>query len=154
MGKVTPFLMFNDQLEAAMKFYTTTFPDSKVLNVSRAGKNGPVAMAEFIVGGQHIMAYNGGPHFSFSPGVSMFVMCEDQKEVDTYWNKILKAGGKEQMCGWISDPFGLSWQIIPKQLMQLRADKDPKKAKAVIDAMLQMVKIDVKALETAHREGK
>ena len=154
MTKVTPFLMFNDQLEPAIEFYTSTFPDSKVQNVRRAGKNGPVQSAEFIVGGQQFLAYNGGPHFTFSAGVSMFVDCKDQKEVDAYWNKILKAGGKEQMCGWISDPFGLSWQIIPRRLMELMNDKDAKKAKAVTDAMLKMIKIDVKGLEKAHSTAK
>ena len=151
MRKVTPFLMFNDQLEAAIKFYTSTFPDSKVKNVERAGKDGPVMSAEFIVCGQHFMGYNGGPHFSFSEGVSFFVDCENQREVDRYWNRILKAGGTEQMCGWIRDPFGLSWQIIPRRLMELMSDRDPRKAKAVADAMLKMVKINVVGLERAYK---
>lgn len=151
MSKVTPFLMFDDQLEAAIDFYTSTFPDSKVKNLARAGKDGPVVSAEFVVGGQAFMGFNGGPHFSFSEGVSFFVECEDQREVNKYWNRILKAGGTEQMCGWIKDPFGLSWQIIPRRLMELMNDKNPRKAQAVTDAMLKMVKIDVASLEKAYR---
>ena len=150
MSKVTPFLMFDDQLEAAIDFYTSTFPNSEVKNVARAGKDGPVLSAEFIVGGQAFMGYNGGPHFSFSEGVSFFVDCKDQKEVDRYWNRILGAGGTEQMCGWIRDPFGLSWQIIPRRFMELLKDKDPGKVKAVTDATLKMVKIDVAGLERAY----
>jgi len=151
MTKITPFLMFDDQLEAAIDFYTKTFPDSKVKSVVHEGKGGQVTSAEFVVGGQHFMGYNGGPHFSFSDGVSFFVDCEDQKEVDRYWSRILKAGGTEQMCGWIKDPFGLSWQIIPRRLMELMGDKNPRKAKAVTDAMLKMVKIDVAGLERAYK---
>jgi len=151
MGKVTPFLMFNDQLEAAMDFYTSTFPGSKVKNVQRAGKEGPVLSAEFIVGGQRFMGYNGGPSFSFSAGVSLYVDCENQREVDKYWNRLLRAGGTEQMCGWIKDPYGLSWQIIPRRLTELLSDRDPRKAKVVAEAMLKMVKINVAGLEHAYK---
>jgi predicted 3-demethylubiquinone-9 3-methyltransferase (glyoxalase superfamily) len=153
MRKVTPFLMFNDQLGAALELYTATFPDSRVVSVSRAGKDGPVISAELVVGGQTFMAYNGGPHFSFSEGVSLFVSCEDQREVDEYWGKLLAAGAKPSRCGWITDPFGLSWQIIPRRLMELMNDPNPRKAKAVVDAMLQMVKLDVATLEKAHAEA-
>jgi predicted 3-demethylubiquinone-9 3-methyltransferase (glyoxalase superfamily) len=150
MSKVTPFLMFNDQLEAAMEFYTSTFPDSEIRNVARAGKDGPVTSAEFVVGGQLFMGYNGGPHFSFSEGFSLHVDCEDQEEVDEYWDKLLEAGAKPTHCGWITDPFGLSWQIVPRRFTELIGDKDPRKVKAVIDAMLKMVKLDVAALEKAY----
>ena len=92
MSKVTPFLMFNDELGAAIEFYTSTFPDSKVSNVARAGNDGPISSAEFVVGGQVFMGFNGGPHFSFSEGFSLFVSCEDQKEVDRYWDKLVAAG--------------------------------------------------------------
>lgn len=153
MNKVTPFLMFNNQLEAAIEFYTATFPDSRVTNVARAGTNGPVSSAEFIVGGQSFMAYNGGPHFAFSDGFSLFVRCEDQREVDEYWNKLLTAGATPSRCGWITDPFGLSWQIVPKRFIELMGDRDPKKVKAVVDAMLKMVKLDVALLEQAHAES-
>lgn len=150
MKKVTPFLMFNDQLEAAMAFYTATFPDSEIKAVARTGKDGPVTSAEFVVGGQAFMGYNGGPHFKFSEGFSLFVDCEDQKEVDEYWNKLLGAGATPSACGWITDPFGLSWQIVPRRFMELIADENPKKVQAVMEAMLTMVKLDVAALEQAY----
>lgn len=151
--KVTPFLMFNDQLEAAMEFYTATFPDSEVKNVARSGKDGPISSAEFIVGGQAFMAYNGGPHFSFSEGISLFVDCEDQDEVDEYWDKLVKAGATPTQCGWIKDQFGLSWQIVPKRFRELISDEDPKKVKAVVEAMMKMVKLDVATLEKAYAEA-
>ncbi|MGQ0720454.1 MAG: VOC family protein [Candidatus Eiseniibacteriota bacterium] len=153
MNKVTPFLMFNDQLEAAMEFYTATFPGSEIRSTARTGKDGPVTSAEFVVGGQRFMGYNGGPHFRFSEGFSLFVDCEDQAEVDLYWNKLLAAGAKPTQCGWITDPFGLAWQIVPRRFMELIADRNPKKVKAVIDAMLTMVKLDVTALEKAYDEA-
>jgi predicted 3-demethylubiquinone-9 3-methyltransferase (glyoxalase superfamily) len=99
MTRVTPFLMFNDQLEAAIEFYTSTFPDSEVKSVARGGKGGPVASAEFVVGGQRFMGYNGGSHFSFSEGFSLFVACEDQREVDDYWEKLVRAGATPTQCG-------------------------------------------------------
>lgn len=150
MNKVTPFLMFNDQLEEAVKFYAATFPDSEIKTLARAGKDGPITSAEFVIGGQRFMGYNGGPHFTFSEGFSLFVDCVDQEEVDRYWNALLDAGAKPTQCGWITDPFGLSWQIVPRRFMELMADKDPKKVKAVVDAMLEMVKLDVAELERAH----
>lgn len=153
MSKVTPFLMFNDQLEAAIELYTTTFPDSEVRNVARNGKDGPVVSAEFVVGGQVFMGYNGGSYFSFSDGVSLYVDCKDQAEVDEYWDKLVKAGATPTACGWIKDPFGLSWQIVPRRFMELIRDKNPQKVKAVIDAMMKMVKLDVAALERAYDEA-
>jgi len=153
MSKVTPFLMFNDQLEAAIEFYTATFPDSQVRNVARTGQDGPIRSAEFVVGGQVFMAYNGGSYFSFSEGVSLYVDCVDQREVDEYWDKFLKAGATPTACGWIKDPFGLSWQIVPRRFNELIGDEDPKKVKAVMDAMMTMVKLDVAALETAYDEA-
>ncbi|MEW5757310.1 MAG: VOC family protein [Pseudomonadota bacterium] len=153
MSKVTPFLMFNDQLEAAIDFYTATFPDSKIKHIARDGKDGPVTAAEFIVGGQTFMGYNGGPHFKFSEGFSLFVNCEDQNEVDEYWNKLIKAGATPAQCGWITDPFGLSWQIVPRRFMELIGDSNPKKVQAVMAAMMKMVKLDVAALERAYNEA-
>ena len=153
MNKVTPFLMFNDQLEAALEFYTATFPDSKIIRSARDGKDGPISQAEFIVGGQSFMAFNGGPYFSFTEGFSLFVDCEDQREVDEYWDKIVAAGGKPTQCGWIKDPFGLSWQIVPRRFMELMSDQDPKKVKAVAAAMMKMVKLDVAGLEQAYAEA-
>ena len=153
MTKVTPFLMFNDQLEAAMAFYTATFPDSEIRSVARSGTDGPVASAEFVVGGQLFMGFNGGPYFTFTEGVSFFVDCADQAEVDAYWDKLVHAGATPHACGWIKDPFGLSWQIVPRRFMELIRDKDPKKVKAVMDAMMAMVKLDVAALERAYHEA-
>jgi predicted 3-demethylubiquinone-9 3-methyltransferase (glyoxalase superfamily) len=150
MSKVTPFLMFDNQLEKALEFYTATFPDSKVTRASRNGQDGPITSADFTVGGQTFMGFNGGPSFNFSEGFSLFVSCEDQREVDEYWDKIVAAGGQPTMCGWIKDPFGLSWQIVPRRFMELMADPDPKKVQAVVGAMLKMVKLDVAALEQAH----
>jgi predicted 3-demethylubiquinone-9 3-methyltransferase (glyoxalase superfamily) len=153
MNKVTPYLMFNDQLEAAMEFYSATFPDSEIRNVARAGEDGPNSSAEFVVGGQHFMGYNGGPYFSFSEGVSLYVDCADQDEVDEYWDKLLKAGAKPTQCGWITDPFGLSWQIVPRRFVELIRDRNPSKVKAVMDAMMTMVKLDVAELERACNEA-
>lgn len=153
MSKVTPFLMFNDQLEAAIEFYTTTFPDSEVRNVARSGEDGPLQSAEFVVGGQAFKGFNGGPHFSFSEGISLYVDCEDQVEVDEYWNKLVEAGGTPIQCGWIKDQFGLSWQIVPRRFVELTSDDDPEKVQAVTEAMLKMVKLDVAALKKAYGEA-
>src|SRR5579871_4664414 len=148
--KASPFLMFNDQLGPAVELYTSIFPDSKIIKLTHAGKGGPVMSAEFIVGGQRFMGFNGGPHFKFSEASSIFITCDDQKEVDRYWDALLEAGAKPTQCGWITDPFGLSWQIVPKRFMELMDDPNPKKAQAVIAAMMKMVKFDVAALEKAH----
>lgn len=106
MTKVTTFLMLNDQLEAAMEFYTATFPDSAIRNVARTGEDGPINSAEFVVVGQSFMGYNGGPYFSFSEGLSLYVDCEDQDEVDEYWDKLVRAGATPTACGWIKNPSG------------------------------------------------
>lgn len=153
MTKVTPFLMFNDQLDAAMQFYTATFPDSAIRNVASTGEGGPITSAEFVVGGQVFMGYNGGPHFTFSEGLSLYVDCVDQAEVDEYWDKLVKAGATPTACGWIKDPFGLSWQIVPRRFVELIRDKDASKVKAVMEAMMTMVKLDVAALERAYNEA-
>jgi predicted 3-demethylubiquinone-9 3-methyltransferase (glyoxalase superfamily) len=153
MSKVTPFLMFNDQLEAAMAFYAATFPDSEIKNVARTGKDGPITSAEFVIGGQSFMGYNGGPYFNFSQGFSLFVGCEDQEEVDKYWNKFIEAGATPLQCGWITDQFGLTWQIVPKRFMELISDKNPKKVQGVMNAMMEMVKLDVAELEKAYADA-
>lgn len=149
MSKVTPFLMFNDRLEEAIEFYTSTFPDSEVVHLSRVGDDGPIRSAEFRVGGQRFQGFNGGPYFSFSNGISLYVDCEDQKEVDQYWQRIVDAGGTPEQCGWIKDQFGLTWQIVPRRFMELIGDTDPAKVKAVMDAMLTMEKLEVTELERA-----
>lgn len=148
--KVTPFLMFNDQLEAAIELYTSVLPGSAITNVARAGADGPVISAEFVVGGQRFMAFNGGPHFSFSEGFSLYVPCADQREVDEYWDKLVAAGATPSQCGWITDPFGLSWQIVPRRFVELMGDADPRKVQAVVAAMMTMSKLDVAVLEQAH----
>ncbi|MES3035313.1 MAG: VOC family protein [Gemmatimonadota bacterium] len=154
MSKVTPYLMFNDQLESAMAFYTATFPDSKVTRVARTGTDGPVSSAEFVVGGQSFMGYNaGGAYFTFSSGFSLFVDCEDQAEVDYYWNKITGAGGTPMQCGWITDHFGITWQIVPRRFIELIADTNKKKVQAVMEAMMTMVKLDVAVLEKAYADA-
>lgn len=153
MSKVTPFLMFNDQLEAAIAFYTATFPDSKVTTMARTGDDGPVTSAEFVVGGQRFMGYNGGPYFQFSQGFSLYVNCEDQAEVDEYWNKLLDAGATTLQCGWVTDPFGVTWQIVPQRFMELINDSNPKKVQAVMDAMMTMVKLEVAPLEEAYNQA-
>jgi predicted 3-demethylubiquinone-9 3-methyltransferase (glyoxalase superfamily) len=155
MQKVTPFLWFDSNAEKAANFYTSIFKNSKILNVSRYGDAGPgpkgsAMTVTFELEGQQFTALNGGPHYTFSPAVSFFVNCETQAEVDELWTN-LSAGGKEVQCGWLQDKFGLSWQIIPKQLMELMSDKDPAKSQRVFKAMLQMKKIDIEGLQRAYR---
>ena len=153
MSKVTPFLMFNDQLEAAVDFYTRTFPDSEVLEVARSGADGPLQSAEFVVGGQRFKAFNGGPHFSFSEAFSLYLDCDDQAEVDLYWDKLVAAGATPSQCGWITDPFGVSWQLVPKRFVEMLADENPKRVQAVVAAMRPMQKLDLAELERAYRDA-
>lgn len=154
MQKITPFLWFDNKAEEAMNFYVSVFKNSKVVGVSRYGDAGPgpkgsVMTATFEIEGQRFIALNGGPTFTFTPAISLFVNCETQQEVDDLWEK-LSAGGREDRCGWLQDKYGLSWQIIPSALMELMQDKDPEKSKRVMQAMLQMVKIDIAGLKKAH----
>lgn len=149
MQKITPFLWFDGNAEEAMNHYVSIFNNSKVLSVNRAGEGGPVFSVTFQLDGQQFFALNGGPQFKFTEAISMFVNCETQEEVDELWGK-LSAGGTESRCGWLKDKYGLSWQIIPSVLGQLLQDKDPEKAKRVMDAMLQMSKIDIKTLQLAY----
>ncbi len=153
MSKVTPFLMFNDQLEAAITFYSATFPDSEIRNVARDGSDGAITSAEFVIGGQSFMGFNGGSYFTFSQGFSLFVDCEDQAEVDEYWDKFVSAGATPLQCGWITDQFGLTWQIVPRRFMELIGDKDRTRVQAVMAAMMNMVKLDVAALEKAYDDA-
>lgn len=151
MQKITPFLMFNNQTEEAVKFYVSIFKNSKILSMNRAGENGPVMGASFVLEGEEFQAYNGGPQFTFSEGISLYVNCETQKEVDELWDK-LSAGGEKSQCGWLKDKFGVWWQIIPTVLGQLLGDKDPKKAQNVMQAMLKMTKIDIAELKRAYNQ--
>jgi len=155
MQKITPFLWFDGKAEEAANFYTSIFKNSKVLNIARYGEAGPgpkgtVMTATFQIEGQQFTALNGGPHYTFSPAISFFVNCETQSEVDELWEK-LGAGGREVQCGWLQDKFGVSWQIIPRALMELMQDKDPVKSQRVFKAMLQMSKIDIEGLKRAYR---
>src|SRR5580704_5792418 len=155
--KITPFLWFDDKAEEAMNFYVSVFKNSKVGRVSRYGEGGPgpkgtVMSATFQLDGQDFFALNGGPQFKFTPAISFFVNCETQQEVDELWDK-LSAGGRTDRCGWLQDKFGLSWQIIPTVLGQLLQDKDAKKSQRVMQAMLQMEKIDIKKLEQAYEHN-
>jgi predicted 3-demethylubiquinone-9 3-methyltransferase (glyoxalase superfamily) len=157
MQKITPFLWFDSQAEEAMNFYTSLFENSKVVSVSRYGEEGPgpkgaVMSATFQLEGQAFMALNGGPQFSFTPAISFFVSCQTQEEVDRLWDKLTE-GGEPGRCGWLKDRFGLSWQIIPTALGELLGDKDPQKAGRVMQAMLQMDKIDVAKLKQAYDQG-
>jgi len=155
MQKITPFLWFDTQAEEAAKFYVSLFPKSKILKTARYGDAGPgpkgsVMTVEFELAGQRMIALNGGPHFKFTEAISLSVDCKDQKEVDRYWTK-LSQGGEQSMCGWLKDRYGLSWQINPSILGKLLSDKDAKKAKRVMEAMLKMKKIDIAALKAAAK---
>jgi predicted 3-demethylubiquinone-9 3-methyltransferase (glyoxalase superfamily) len=154
MQKITPFLWFDGKAEEAMNFYTSIFKNSKVVNIMRYGEAGPgpkgtVMVATFQLDGQEFTALNGGPMFTFSPAISFFVNCEMQEEVDELWEK-LSEGGEKQRCGWLKDRYGVSWQIVPTVLGKLLQDKDPEKSKRVMNAMLQMNKIDIKSLKQAY----
>jgi predicted 3-demethylubiquinone-9 3-methyltransferase (glyoxalase superfamily) len=151
--KITPFLWFDDAAEEAMNFYVSIFKNSKVGRVSRYGEAGPgrkgtVMSATFQLEGQEFHALNGGPKYRFTPAISLFVSCETQEEVDELWNK-LSAGGAPQQCGWVTDRFGLSWQIVPTALGRLLGDPDPGRAQRAMQAMLKMTKIDIAELKRA-----
>jgi len=153
MQKITPFLWFNDNAEEAMNFYVSIFKNSKVGRVTRYGDAGPgpkgqVMSATFQLEGQEFMALNGGPHFSFTPAISLYVSCETQAEVDELWEK-LSAGGSTERCGWLKDRYGLSWQIIPTALGRLLGDKDAERSQRVMQAMLKMDKIEIRELQEA-----
>lgn len=144
--KITPFLWFEKDAEKAAGFYVSLFPGSRVL------QSNPM-LTTFELAGVQFMALNGGPQYRLSDAFSMFISCEDQQEVDTLWDALLSGGGKPTMCGWLKDRFGVSWQVVPKAFMTLSSDPNPAKARAVMQAMMKMVKFDVAALEKAHREA-
>lgn len=155
MLSIKPFLWFNANAEEAIQFYMSIFKDARMGAVSRYGDSGPgpkgtVMSAEFSLLGQEFIALNGGPHFTFNEAVSFVVNCDTQEEVDELWGKLTK-GGSEQPCGWLKDPFGLSWQIVPRVLGHLLSDKDAAKSQRAMQAMLGMKKLDIAALERAHR---
>jgi predicted 3-demethylubiquinone-9 3-methyltransferase (glyoxalase superfamily) len=149
MQKVTPFLWFDGKAEEAMNLYVSLFKNARIVELHRAGDNGPVMSGTFEIDGVKYHAFNGGPMFAFSPAISLFVNCETQEEVDELWEK-LSEGGEKSRCGWLKDKYGLSWQIIPSALGKGLQDKDPAKAKRVMQAMMQMSKIDIAEIEKAR----
>ena len=158
--KITSNLWFDTQAEDAAKFYTSIFKDSTIKKISRYGKEGyeihkmpegSVMTVHFIIEGQEFVALNGGPHFKFNEAISFIVNCNSQEEVDYYWEKLSEGGDeKAQMCGWLKDKFGLSWQIVPSVLPEMLTNPDPKKSQPVMKAMLQMKKIDIETLKRAY----
>ncbi|MGI8811605.1 MAG: VOC family protein [Pyrinomonadaceae bacterium] len=147
MQKITTFFMFNDRAGEAMNFYTSIFKNSKIVS-SMPGPGGTVMGGTFELEGQRFNAFNGGPSFAFSQGVSQFVACNTQEEIDHFYNS-LSEGGQKQPCGWLTDKFGVSWQIVPPILGQLLGDPDREKANRVMQAMMKMQKLDIQTLEDA-----
>ena len=155
MQKITPFLWFDSQAEAAANYYVSVFRNSKIRRTARYGDAGPgpkgsVMTVEFELDGNEFVALNGGPHYQITPAVSFVVNCKDQADVDYYWDK-LTAGGMPVQCGWLTDKFGVSWQVVPTRLSELLVDPDKSKAQRVMAAMMKMVKLDVPTLEQAAR---
>jgi predicted 3-demethylubiquinone-9 3-methyltransferase (glyoxalase superfamily) len=155
MQKITPFLWYDTQAEEAARFYTSIFPNSSIKDISHYAEGGPmpagtVMVVNFEIDGQEFSAMNAGPQFPFTEAVSFTVNCETQEEVDRYWNALLEGGGSEVACGWLKDRFGLSWQITPTIMGTFMSDPDPEKVKRVMDAMMQMVKLDIDTLQKAY----
>jgi predicted 3-demethylubiquinone-9 3-methyltransferase (glyoxalase superfamily) len=152
--KIKPFLWFNGQAEEAATYYTSVFKDSKILKTTYysdagPGPKGSVLTVEFEIDGLHLVALNGGPQYKFTEAVSFAVMCDSQKEVDELWAK-LTAGGEPGQCGWLKDKFGLSWQVVPKQLPKMLTDPDPVKSQRVMEVMMDMSKLEIAELEAAY----
>jgi predicted 3-demethylubiquinone-9 3-methyltransferase (glyoxalase superfamily) len=160
MPQISTFLTFNDQAEQAARFYTSIFPNSKITRISHYPDLGPkapfkaggVMMVEFTLDGRPFTALNGGPQFTFSQGISICVVCDTQRQVDEYWDKFVAAGGTPVACGWITDHFGVSWQIDPRLLIDLVSDPDPAKSAKAMQAMMTMVKVDSEQLKRAMAE--
>ena len=157
MQKITPFLSFDNNAEEAANFYVSTFKNARLLNVARYGDTGPgpkgtVMTAEFEIDGQKFVALNGGPLFKFTEAVSFVVNCETQEEIDYFWEK-LSAGGQKSQCGWLKDKYGLSWQVVPTVLGELMAGNDAERSNRVMQAVMQMQKLEIEPLKRAY-EGK
>lgn len=156
LKKITPCLWFDGRAEEAAEFYTSIFPDSQVDHIWRTtidtpgAKEGAVILVEFTIAGLSYQALNGGPHDQFNDAISLSVTCKDQAEVDRFWDALTADGGRPVQCGWLKDRFGVSWQIVPEALLRMMKDKDPAKSKRVMEAMMQMVKLDVAKLEHAY----
>ena len=159
LQKIVPSLWYAKEAEEAAKFYASVFPDSKVDRVttmpaeSPSGPPGSVKVVEFTLFGQSFTAMSAGPHHDFNDAISFTVMCDSQQEIDKYWDAIAEAGGKPQACGWIIDRFGVRWQITPKALYEMMADRDPARAKRAAEEMLKQVKLDLAKLQAAY-EGR
>ena len=160
MKKITPCLWFDNQAEEAVNFYVSIFKKSKIMDIARYGEagakvsgkpEGTVMTVTFLLEGQEFMALNGGPQFKFSEAVSFVVNCRTQKEIDAFWKR-LSEGGEEGPCGWLKDRYGVSWQIVPIVLGEMLHDKDTRKSEKVMKAMLQMKKLDIKALKQAYEQ--
>ena len=154
--KITPFLWFDDNAEEATKFYVSIFKNSEVLSINRIGAaepgaDGTVVSTSFRLDGQEFMALNGGPHFKFTEAISFFIDCDSQEEVDRLWTK-LSDGGETSQCGWLKDKFGLSWQVIPSVLGEMLQDTNRERANRVMQAMLQMTRIDIAKLRQAYEQ--
>jgi predicted 3-demethylubiquinone-9 3-methyltransferase (glyoxalase superfamily) len=157
MGKLTTCLWFDGNAEEAARFYASIFKGTKIGKVTRYGKAGPGPLGKamtvpFRLNGQDFLGLNGGPHFKFNEAVSFIVNCKTQKEIDYYWKKLSK-DGKEVQCGWLKDKFGLSWQVVPEDMGKMMQDKDPKRSARVMEALLQMVKLDIKKLKQAYKQS-
>lgn len=156
MDKISPCLWFDRQAEQAARFYTSIFPDSRIDSIDRSpgetpsGPKDTVITVNFTLAGRPFIGLNGGPDFKFSEAISMSIDCADQAEVDRYWDALLADGGEPSVCGWLKDRFGVSWQVIPRQLPQMIASPDREAAARALEAMLKMVKIDVAELERAY----
>jgi predicted 3-demethylubiquinone-9 3-methyltransferase (glyoxalase superfamily) len=155
MQRITPFLWFDHQAEEAVNFYTAIFENSKILGISRYGENSPgpagsVMTVEFEIEGHRFVALNGGPIYHFTPAVSFAVDCRTQEEVDRLWERLTADGGQPGQCGWLEDKYTVSWQIVPRRLVELLTDPDPARANRVMQAMLTMTRIDIAALEAAY----
>ncbi|HTJ42366.1 MAG TPA: VOC family protein [Kofleriaceae bacterium] len=156
MSKITTFLTFNDRAEEAVDFYTKIFKRSKVNAKTYYGDSGPMPKgllmtADFELDGERFVALNGGSSFTFSLGISLMVNCETQADVDYYWSKLVEGGGAHNVCGWLTDKFGVAWQVVPVQLMQLLTSKDKPQFERVMNAMMQMTKIEIAGIEAAAR---
>lgn len=155
-AKIFPHLWYAEEAEEAARFYASILPDSRLERVTTlmadtpSGPAGSVKVVDFTLCGQRFQAITAGPHHEFNDAVSMVVLCDDQGELDLYWNALLQGGGRPQACGWLIDKFGLRWQIVPAVLGELMSDSDPVRARRVAEAMLAMVKLDIAALRAAH----
>ena len=153
--RIAPMLWFDGQAEEAANFYVGVFPNSRITRIARCGDSGPgpkgsVLVAGFELDGQPFTALNGGPRFKFTEAISLVVHCRDQREVDLYWDRLLEGGGQTQACGWLKDRYGLSWQIVPSEVMEMVADDDVGKAERARNAVWQMIKLDLEAIRRAY----